>query len=66
MSLFPQDVVAAARGLGLSPLRVAVAHVTFKIGVIDSWGNQNYVEFPAHDLEDGMVFEYPLIFHPPQ
>ena len=24
-----------------------------------------YVEFPAHDLEDGMYFEYPLIFHPP-
>jgi len=25
-----------------------------------------YVEFPAHDLEDGMYFEFPLIFHPPQ
>ncbi len=24
-----------------------------------------YVEFPAHDLADGMYFEYPLIFHPP-
>jgi len=24
-----------------------------------------YVEFPAHDLEDGMYFEFPFIFHPP-
>lgn len=24
-----------------------------------------YVEFPAHDLADGLYFEYPLIFHPP-
>jgi len=24
-----------------------------------------YVEFPAHDLADGMYFEYPLVFHPP-
>lgn len=24
-----------------------------------------YVEFPAHDMEDGMYFEYPLIFHKP-
>ncbi len=25
-----------------------------------------FVDFPAHDLEDGMVFEYPFIFHPPR
>ncbi len=24
------------------------ANVTFKIGIIDSWGNQSYVEFPAN------------------
>jgi hypothetical protein len=24
-----------------------------------------YVEFPAHDMEDGMYFEFPLHFHPP-
>ncbi len=28
-------------------------------------GRLAYVEFPAHDLADGMYFEYPLIFHPP-
>ena len=31
------------------------AHVTFKIGIIDSWGNQNYVEFPAHQTTYGLV-----------
>jgi hypothetical protein len=25
-----------------------------------------FVDFPAHDLDQGMVFEYPFIFHPPQ
>ncbi len=25
-----------------------------------------HVEFPAHDLEEGMYFEYPFIFHPPK
>ncbi len=24
-----------------------------------------FVEFPAHDMEDGMYFEFPLHFHPP-
>lgn len=28
-------------------------------------GRLSYVEFPAHDLADGMYFEYPLMFHPP-
>lgn len=31
------------------------AGVTFKIGVIDSWGNQNYVQFPAHQTRHGLV-----------
>jgi beta-glucanase (GH16 family) len=31
------------------------AHVTFKIGIIDSWGNQNYVSFPAHQTIYGLV-----------
>ncbi len=31
------------------------AHVTFKIGIIDSWGNQQYVEFPAHQTTYGLV-----------
>lgn len=31
------------------------ANVTFKIGVIDAWGNQNYVEFPANQTRYGLV-----------
>ena len=31
------------------------AHVTFKIGVIDAWGNQQYVSFPAHQTTYGLV-----------
>jgi beta-glucanase (GH16 family) len=31
------------------------AHVTFEIGIIDSWGNQHYVEFPAHQTAFGLV-----------
>jgi len=31
------------------------ANVTFKIGIIDSWGNQSYVEFPAHQETYGLV-----------
>jgi len=31
------------------------AHVTFKIGVIDSWGNQYYVSFPAHQTQYELV-----------
>jgi len=31
------------------------ANVTFKIGIIDSWGNQSYVEFPAYQTKYGLV-----------
>ncbi len=31
------------------------ANVTFKIGIIDSWGNQSYVSFPAHQTTYGLV-----------
>jgi hypothetical protein len=31
------------------------ANVTFKIGVIDSWGNQYYVTFPANTTRYGLV-----------
>jgi beta-glucanase (GH16 family) len=29
--------------------------VSFKIGIIDAWGNQNYVPFPAHQSTWGLV-----------
>jgi beta-glucanase (GH16 family) len=31
------------------------ANVTFKIGIIDAWSNQNYVEFPAYETTYGLV-----------
>jgi beta-glucanase (GH16 family) len=31
------------------------AHITFKIGIIDAWGNQNYVSFPAGQTTHGLV-----------
>lgn len=31
------------------------ANVTFKIGIIDAWGNQQYVEFPAFQTAYGLV-----------
>ncbi len=31
------------------------AHVTFKIGIIDAWGNQSYVEFPGNQTTYGLV-----------
>lgn len=31
------------------------AGVTFKIGIIDAWNNQNYVEFPANQTKYGLV-----------
>ncbi len=31
------------------------ANVTFKIGIIDAWGNQSYVSFPAYQTTYGLV-----------
>jgi len=31
------------------------ANVAFQIGVIDAWGNQNYVDFPANQTTYGLV-----------
>ena len=30
------------------------ANIAFQIGVIDAWGNQNYVEFPANQTKFGL------------
>ena len=43
-------------GAGSLTFRIKIpANVTFKIGVIDSWGNQYYVEFPANQTKYGLV-----------
>ncbi|MBN2830202.1 MAG: T9SS type A sorting domain-containing protein [Candidatus Cloacimonetes bacterium] len=31
------------------------AHISFQIGIIDAWGNQSYVQFPAHQTTYGLV-----------
>ena len=43
-------------GEGHLKFRIKIpAHVTFKIGIIDAWGNQNYVSFPANQTTYGLV-----------
>ena len=31
------------------------ANISFQIGIIDAWGNQSYVEFPANQIKYGLV-----------
>lgn len=43
-------------GEGSLKFRIKIpANVTFKIGIIDSWGNQNYVTFPANQTAFGLI-----------
>jgi beta-glucanase (GH16 family) len=43
-------------GNGNLKFRIKIpANITFKIGVIDAWGNQNYVSFPAGQTTYGLV-----------
>lgn len=42
-------------GEGTLNFRIKIpANVTFEIGIIDAWGNQNYVEFPAFQTKYGL------------
>ncbi len=43
-------------GAGHLNFRIRIpANVTFKIGITDTWGNQNYVTFPANTTAYGLV-----------
>jgi hypothetical protein len=43
-------------GAGHLNFRIKIpANVTFKIGIIDAWGNQSYIPFPAHQTTYGLV-----------
>lgn len=43
-------------GAGELRFRIRIpANVTFRIGIIDAWGNQNYVTFPAFTTTYGLV-----------
>jgi hypothetical protein len=51
-----QPVNLFALGDGTLKFRIKIpANVTFKIGVIDTWGNQNYVQLPANQTKYGLV-----------
>jgi len=42
-------------GDGFLKFRIKIpAHVSFQIGIIDAWGNQSYVEFPANQTTYGL------------
>ncbi len=43
-------------GNGNLKFRIKIpANVSFQIGIIDAWGNQNYVDFPANQSTYGLV-----------
>ena len=51
-----QPVNLFAFGDGFLKFQIKIpANVTFKIGVIDAWGNQNYVQLPAGQTKYGLV-----------
>lgn len=51
-----QPVNLFALGDGSLKFRIKIpANVTFKIGVIDAWGNQYYVQLPANTTKYGLV-----------
>jgi beta-glucanase (GH16 family) len=51
-----QPVNLFGLGDGYLKFRIKIpANVTFKIGVIDAWGNQYYVELPANQTRYGLV-----------
>ncbi len=53
MSMQPTNLFGFADG-HLNFNILIPADVTFKIGIIDAWGNQNYVEFPANTTVFGL------------
>jgi hypothetical protein len=54
MSIQPLNLSAFCDGHLKFRIKIP-AHVTFKIGVIDAWGNQYYVSFPANQTTYGLA-----------
>lgn len=51
-----QPINLSQFGDGFIKFRIKIpANVTFQIGIIDAWGNQSYVEFPANQIKYGLV-----------
>jgi len=54
MSIQPRNM--SEFGDGYLTFRIKIpANVTFKIGITDTWDNQNYLEFPANETKYGLV-----------
>lgn len=54
MSVQPLNLFSFGEGYLKFRIRIP-ANVTFKIGIIDTWGNQSYVSFPANQTTFGLV-----------
>ena len=54
MSIQPLNLFGFGEGNLTFMIRIP-AHVTFKIGIIDAWNNQSYLQFPAHQTRYGLV-----------
>jgi beta-glucanase (GH16 family) len=54
MSIQPLNLFGFGEGHLKFRIRIP-ANVTFKIGIIDSWGNQSYVSFPAYQTTYELV-----------
>ena len=54
MSIQPVNLFDFDEGSIMFMIKIP-ANVSFKIGIIDAWGNQNYVDFPANQTTYGLV-----------
>jgi beta-glucanase (GH16 family) len=54
MTTQPLNLFDFANGFLKFRIRIP-ANVAFRIGIIDKWGNQNYVDFPAFQTKYGLV-----------
>jgi beta-glucanase (GH16 family) len=51
-----QPINLSGFDLGTLNFRIKIpANISFQIGIIDSWGNQSYVEFPANQTKYGLT-----------
>jgi beta-glucanase (GH16 family) len=53
MSIQPVNLFNFVEGFVKFMIKIP-ANVSFKIGIIDAWGNQNYVDFPAYQTVYGL------------
>lgn len=54
MSMQPVNLYNFSEGYLNFSIKIP-ADISFKIGIIDSWGNQSYVDFPSNQMTYGLV-----------